>query len=142
MLQTKQYGDTPHPDKADTLLYQAKLAALQGDYAQAREAGKAALDMRQKLYQAEAPAHIAIVEARNQLAWLDYQQGRPTQALQQLEETLQLWKKQHGDEQTLLLVDTYNYIGLVQQSLGNTNKPSKTTIAKPKRSRKVLRGTP
>ena len=36
-LQTKQYGDQPHPDKADTLLYQAKVAAHQGDYAQAME---------------------------------------------------------------------------------------------------------
>ena len=117
-LQTEKYGHQPHPDKADTLLYRAKLAAHQGHYAQAIEAGKAALDIRQKLYQAEAPAHIAIIEARNQLGWLDYQQGQTIQALQQLEETLTLWAQHHPNQKKPVLIDTYNYIGLVQQSLG------------------------
>ena len=55
-LQMEKYGDQPHPDKADTLLYRAKVAAHQGDYAQAMEDSSTALNIREKLYQAEAPS--------------------------------------------------------------------------------------
>ena len=77
-LQTKKYGEEPHADKADTLLYCAKVAAHQGNYTQAIQDATAALDIRKKLYQAKTPAHTAIIEAHNQLGWYDYQQGRHT----------------------------------------------------------------
>ena len=123
-LQDRKYK-AEHPEKAHTLACLSKIAMSKGAYAQALAKAEEALKINETSYGSQDPAHPAIIASHNLVGRMYHAQGKATEAQKQLEETLQLWQTHHQEKEDRELIDTYNHMGLVQQSLGQYEKAIK-----------------